>query len=530
MNPEIPPQSIWRRSAPLSSVPAWSDAFPLTPIMAHLEAAARTDSQAPALLGTRERLSVGEVLHRARRIGAQVRRAVPPGRAVATLLSHTPSGLAAILGCVAAGRITIPLNPADPPERLALLLGDAGAAALLTDATPPRDLPAHMRVLHVPDRDDAATQPGAEAHDPDAPAVVLYTSGSSGRPKGIVLSAYSVLFRAFQNIDGMRIERGSRVFTGYGPESGAGFAMIVSCLVHGAALLVASLPTDGVGATLRLCAAEQASLLTVPTPMLGTLLAPENAPAALAGVGSVRLGAAPLPHADYVRWRARLPRSCEISHSFGSTEAQRMAEWVLPDDYAGAGPVAPVGRMRPGYEYAIVSENQTPVPDGEIGELMLRGRHIAVGEWQNGGLVAGRMQPDPAQPGTRVFRTGDLVRLAADGMLHFAGRADRQININGMRVEPAEIEAVMRADAAVRDAAVVMSGPGGLHAFVAAPDADAEALRQALVARMREALPPPLRPRRVFVLASLPRLPGGKVDIVTLRRWAEQPEDRSGRS
>lgn len=521
MADNIPPQSIWRHSAPLSVAPGWNDAFALAPIMAHLEAAVRADPHAPGLIGVRERLDVSEVLNRVRQIGAAVRDAVPPGQAVATLLPHTPSGLAAILGCVAAGRITIPLNPADPPERLAYLLSDAGAAALLADVPPPREVPSETRVLHLQDCADASgARLDAEAHDPDAPAIVLYTSGSSGRPKGVVLSTYAILYRALQNIDGMRIERGNRVFTGFGSESSAELAMILSCLARGAALLVASLLTDGVGAMLRLCAAEQVSLLTVPTPMFGSLLAPDNAIAALADLRCVRLGAAPLARIDYLRWRARLPRSCEIWHSYGSTEASRMAEWLVPDDYADAGPVVGVGKMRPGYEFAIVSEDDTPVADGKVGELMLRGRHIAVGEWQNGGLVAGRMQPDPVRPGTRVFRTGDLVRLGLDGVLHFAGRADRQIKINGVRVEPAEIEAVIRADATVRDA-VVVSGQRGLHAFVAAPDADAEMLRQALVARLRAALPPPLRPRLISIVASLPSLPGGKVDIKTLRRWAE---------
>jgi acyl-coenzyme A synthetase/AMP-(fatty) acid ligase len=111
-------------------------------------------------------------------------------------------------------------------------------------------------------------------------------------------------------------------------------------------------------------------------------------------------------------------------------------------------------------------------------------------------------------------------------MLRFVGRADRQIKINGVRVEPAEIEAVLRADAAVQDAAVVPSGGNGLHAFVAAPDADPDTLRQALMARTRDALPLTLRPRRYSIIARLPTLPGGKVDMVTLRRWANETEDR----
>jgi acyl-coenzyme A synthetase/AMP-(fatty) acid ligase len=200
-----------------------------------------------------------------------------------------------------------------------------------------------------------------------------------------------------------------------------------------------------------------------------------------------------------------------------------IAENRVEADPPGDEPAVPVGRMCAGLEYALLGEDEHPVRDGECGELILRGRYIALGEWQAGRLVAGRMLPDPARPGTRVFRTGDLLRFGADGKLRFAGRADRQLKINGMRVEPAEIEAVIRSDAAVRDAAVVLSKAGILHAFVAAPGADPEQLREALAARLRAALPAPMRPRRIDVLAQMPMLPGGKIDMVTLRQRADAP-------
>ncbi len=446
---------------------------------------------------------------------------------MATLLAHTPSGIAAMLGCVAAGRLTIPLNPADPPDHLAHLLDDAGAAVLLTDAAPPCDLPARTRVLNLADCDAAAgARPDAAGHDPDAPCMVHCTSGSTGRPKGIVISSYGILHRAAHNIDGVRIEARTRVLSAYGPESSACPAMVVACLVRGAALLVASLRADGAGGMLRLCATGRADVLTLPTPVLGTMVALDGAAAALASVRTVRPGAAGMSHAEYIRWRTRFPEGCEFAYGLGSTEAMRVAEWIIPAGLTGEEPMLALGPLSAGQEYALLDEDGAPVANGGYGELVLRGRHIALGEWQAGTLVAGRMHPDPTKPGTRVFRTGDLLRFGADGMLRFIGRADRQIKINGARVEPVEIEAVIRADAAVCDAAVVPSGAGSLHAFVAAPDADAEALRAAIIARVRAALPSALRPRRVTIIASLPMLPGGKVDLVTLRRWAEQPEGR----
>ena len=520
--PRLPPQSVWRQTAPLSAVRGWSDSFPLTPIAALLQAAARAHGSLPALIGLRENLDNDAVARRVHQVGAWIENTVPADQAIATLVSHTPSGIAAILGCVAAGRITIPLNPGDPPGRVATLLNDAGAAFLLTDQARLPDLPARTRVLNL--RDCASVRAEyvtATAHSPDAVCMVHYTSGSSGRPKGIAVSAYNILFRAFQNIDGLRFGPDSRVFTAFGPESSAGIAMIVAALVRGAAVLVANLAADGAGAVLRLCASAHADALVVPTPVLGSLLALDSTRAAFARLRLVRLGAAGLARVDLDRWRARLPEQCGITHSYGSTEAMIVAELAVPREPADDGPSVAVGQMRPGLEYALVDAKDRPVADGECGELIVRGRHVAAGEWQAGGFVTGRMQPDPARPGTRVFRTGDLLRFGADGMLRFAGRVDRQIKINGVRVEPAEIESVIRGHPAVRDVAVVAS-PVGLHAFVVAPGADADALRTEIVARMRVALPSALRPRLVSVVEHLPSLPGGKLDVQTLQGWAQR--------
>ena len=108
--------------------------------------------------------------------------------------------------------------------------------------------------------------------------------------------------------------------------------------------------------------------------------------------------------------------------------------------------------------------------------------------------------PDPSHPKLRIFRTGDIMRLGPNGMLCFVGRADRQVNIHGVRIEPTEIEAVLRAEPAVADAAVVTDASGRLHAFVASTAA-APALRQALIARLRTSLPPAMRPLALRPLA-----------------------------
>jgi acyl-coenzyme A synthetase/AMP-(fatty) acid ligase len=197
----------------------------------------------------------------------------------------------------------------------------------------------------------------------------------------------------------------------------------------------------------------------------------------------------------------------------------------------------------PGQDYLLEDGAGGDAGADGTGELVLRGRGIAVGEWRDGRCVPGRMPADPACPGWRVFRTGDLVRLGDDGLLRFVGRADQQIKINGVRIEPAEIEAVLRRVPGVTDAAVIARGGDGrpmLLAYVAiaggapgsvpgaapgtaagtAPGTAAVAggcelpvMRAVLLARLRAELPAVMQPAHLMLMDALPRLAGGKLDV-----------------
>jgi acyl-coenzyme A synthetase/AMP-(fatty) acid ligase len=197
-----------------------------------------------------------------------------------------------------------------------------------------------------------------------------------------------------------------------------------------------------------------------------------------------------------------------------------VATWEVAPD--GADTAIPAGFILEDWHYALLSPDGQAAPDGMPGELVLRGRRVALGEWLGGRLVPGRMMRDPGDPHSRIFRTGDLMQIGADGLLRFAGRADRQININGVRIEPGEIEAALCADPLVENAAVVPRPDGRPIAFVAAPGADADSLRPALLARARAALPSAMWPAAITVLPALPRLANGKPDLVALRRAAAE--------
>ena len=502
------------------------ETFCETPLLELLRQGAANDPDAVALVGRSGALRFSDLLRIAQNTAATLAGRIAPGEAVACLLPRRPEAIAALIGCLISGRVCLVLDPANPALRQRELLMDLAPAALLLAEMPPLqyDAPALMLadVLAGPDR---FWRPDA-APDPDAPLSVHMTSGSSGRPKGIVLSARSVLYRAFSNIDDMRLRRTDCFVMPSGPFAGAGLSALLGALACGARSVLTSFAEDGAGTTLRLIERERVTCAVLQPPMLRVLLSLERAPAAFAAMRNVRIGAAGLPRADVMALRRSLPPDCAVLHTYASTEALFVASWQVPPDDRGPEATVAVGMPQPNHDYALLDEADRPVGPGEPGELVLRGRYLALGEWRRGRVVPGSMLPVPNRPGWRCFRTGDLLQVQPDGMLRLLGRVDRQVKINGVRIEPAEIEAVLRTQPGVTDAAVVAvpgSGSVTLHGFVASLIPDHDALVAALRCRLSASLPMTLRPSKLTVLPQLPSLPTGKTDGNALARFATSP-------
>ncbi len=520
------PDSAWRR-VPARPGPG-AETFCLADTLAR---AALAHGDTPALVSLGETVTYAALLAQLRAIAHAVTIATPPGAAVATLLPHSPAGIAAILGCLVAGRLCIPLNAGEPPERLALLLEDA-APALILAASSASAIPLLNPATLPP---APATWQPPRTH-PDSPAIVHFTSGSSGRPKGIVMSHYAVLHRALHNIADISLVPADRTLATTAPSIGSGLGFVLAALTAGATSLVVNIAAEGANAVLRLAARERVTVLVGSVSIIRTLAGLPAAPAAFAALRHLRCGAMGLPVADVLAWRARLPPDCAISHTYASTEAGVIASWIIPrgaDDPTPSRsdmPTVAAGTIAPGQEYALLDESGRPAPEFAPGEMVLRDRHIALGEWRQGRLHPGRMTADPIRPQQRIFRTGDIMRLDPTPLdpaplLRFVARADRQIKVNGVRIEPAEIEAVLRRTEGVTDAAVVVDETGRLVAFVAA--AHTGTLRATLAAHLRASLPAALRPARITVLPALPLLPSGKPDLQALRARVATQEQAS---
>ncbi|MEU6073739.1 amino acid adenylation domain-containing protein [Micromonospora sp. NPDC047074] len=437
---------------------------------------------------------------------------------VAVLLPRGEPLIRALLGVLKAGGAYLPVDPAAPPARIAGLLAASGTRLLLTTPTIAAGLPdpGEVRVLDIdatPGEPVPAGPPPRRIH-PLRLACVLHTSGSTGPPKRVGITHRGVV-RLVTGPDFATLGPGERLLQFAPTAFDASTWEIWGALLTGATAVVA--PPDPVDLT-RLAALIRTGGVTVAflTAGLFRQLAEEDV-TALAGVRQLLTGgdvADPGAVRAVLAARGGLP----LVNAYGPTENTTLTSCHR---MSGAGPVGdrvPIGRPVPQTTVHVLDANGRPVPVGVAGELYAGGDGLARGYLGDPAATARAFVPDPQVPGERLYRTGDVVRWRADGVLEFLGRRDDQVKIRGFRVEPGEVEAVLRAHPAVAAAAVGVRGDGAERHLVgyvtpagpAAPTPDN--LRDHVAAR----LPAHLVPAGFVVLDRLPLTAYGKVDRAAL--------------
>lgn len=487
-------------------------AGPERPLLRQLVDRAAEDPGALAAYDGDRRRTRAEVLADVAALAAVIRARIPPRSPVGVRLPDGVDAPIAWLACLAAGCPAVLLDHTDAPERFATIASTSRLAAVISDQ------PAPGYDVISPSGHPAAPLSIADVPQ-GAPAFVVWTSGSTGLPKGIVQSQRSVLFRAGLLIDTGRLGPADRYLSLNAPASMGALLNAVAAFLSGACLHRVDIGRHGLNGVLdRIERSRITALIGVPA-LYRALCQIDGAAALLTSLRLASSNGDALLAADLAQLRAVLPATCDIQMIYGATETQA-AMRIVPRDEIPQTPQVPAGAPLAGVDWVIVDDNGLPVPRGEVGELWIRSRYTAIGEWVDGRCVPGRLLPD-GPDGVRRYAMGDLVRMNSAGDFVVVGRKDRQLKLDGHRIEPVEIEAALRAEPDVVDAAVLPLARGTdwcLVAFVAAaagsPDGLAGRLRTALAAR----LPAAMRPRTIHVLDRLPLLPGNKIDADALRR------------
>jgi acyl-coenzyme A synthetase/AMP-(fatty) acid ligase len=342
---------------------------------------------------------------------------------------------------------------------------------------------------------------------------VLYTSGSTGRPKGIVNSQRSLLQRVQQYVDSCHINAEDVILPLTGPATIAGCREMFAALLTGATLHLVDVEAVGLRAVRSRMRSEGATITYVVPTLLRALMA-EEAADTFNSLRVVRIGGEKVAWTDIALLRKVVSNACLVQVGYSSTESTG-SQWFVPRSLPEHGASVPAGWLLPGIAFAIVNDEGRPVEPGESGELLIKSPYVLLGHWEDGAVVPA--QSDPDNPGVRIFATGDLVQLDDLGLLRIVGRKGRQLKINGRRVEPAELEHVLRCAPAVEDAVAIATAANELVAFVVPRHSAGTDLAAELGQVVKEKLPRPLRPLRLHTIAEVPRLPGGKADVAKLR-------------
>jgi amino acid adenylation domain-containing protein len=497
--------------------------------------------EAVALICGDEQLTYRELNRRANQLAHHLRAlGVGAESAVGILMERSLEMVISILGVLKAGGAYVPLDAEYPQERLSFMLEDAGVEVLLAarHLVGRVAVSGNLQVVSV----DAEWKQIAEhsvanvlsVASADNLAYVIYTSGSTGRPKGVMISHRSLVNYLYWCVRAYDVAGGS----GAPVHSSIGFDLTVTGLfaplLAGRSVVLGA--AQGIEALTSILRFETCYSFIKLTPshldlLSRTAAATGEAPAVTAKM--LIIGGEALSGESLSLWREYLPAT-RIVNEYGPTETVvGCCVYEVAQGSRLDGPV-PIGRPIANTQLYILDEHFNPLPPGITGELLIGGDGLARGYRNSPDLTAQKFIPHPfsREAGARLYRTGDRVRYLPDGNIEFLGRLDEQVKLRGYRVEPGEIEAVLREHQGIREAVVIVDenahGVKRLAAYFV-PATTGSPTTAELRRHLKERLPEYMLPTSLMALEEVPLTANGKVDRKALSALeCDRPELTEG--
>jgi amino acid adenylation domain-containing protein len=432
------------------------------------------------------------------------------------LFEQGVAATAALLGILKSGCTYAPLDPLAPAARLSLIAGESEAELIVTNnrnLTLAREVAGNRQIVNVDELDRRVPDENPETEiSPNDLAWVVYTSGSTARPKGVMQTHQNVLHCMMNYTDYFHVCPEDRLSNLFSFATHAGLFGLLMPLVNGAVLLPLDLRQNGPEYLARWLARHEVTVSCMVPTVFRRFASELSGDQQLPKLRLIYLAGEPVLRTDFELYRQHMPPGCIFVNRFGSTEMDCVRLFFADRETRITSGSVPIGYGVRDKELMLLGASGQPVDLGQPGEIAIRSRFISTGYWQKPELTEAAFTEDGEW---RVYRTGDLGRMSADGCVEHLGRKDFQVKIRGYRVELAEVEAALLELAGVKDAVVMarenVDGNRQLVAYVvpkAEPGPSIRDLRNALTAK----LPDYMVPAVFMTLAELPHAPNGKVD------------------
>ncbi|PQZ88949.1 non-ribosomal peptide synthetase [Pseudomonas trivialis] len=495
------------------------------------EAQARQRPHAVALCLDEQSLSYDALNRRANQLAHYlIDQGVGPEVMVGVAVERSFDMVVSLLAILKAGGAYVPLDPHYPRERLLHMVQDSGVRLVLCHCAQTLALAPDVQRLDI-DHADAALQACAQdnpqvALDPHNLAYVIYTSGSTGKPKGVAihhraLTEFSSIAAGYSQLtaDDRVLQFATLNFDGF-------VEQLYPALTHGATVVLRGAELWDSGRLYAEIIRQGITLADLPTAYWNLFLLDCLAagPRSYGALRQVHIGGEAMPLEGPAQWVKAGLGHVRLLNTYGPTEAtvvSSVLDCTTADEVIGA-TASPIGRALPGRALYVLDRDLNLTPLGAVGELYIGSPCGLARAYLNRPLLsAERFVPDPfGASGERLYRSGDLARYRADGVIEYVGRVDHQVKIRGFRIELGEIEALLLAQPGVREA-VVVAADNQLIAYLVADPQDADTLKR----QMREQLPDYMVPAHLLFLERMPLNPNGKLD----RQALPQPDASQSR-
>jgi len=445
---------------------------------------------------------------------------------VALLMEHDSPLIVAIVGVLKAGKICVVLDPSFPKARSAFLLEDSQAGLLITDSKNlflAREIANdRCRLVNIDELDSGFSVDNPELSiSPDHFAFLVYTSGSTGQPKGVIQNHRNLLHDGLLYCNGLHICPDDRVALLYSCSASQGLKITFATLLSGAALYPFNVQQKGVtDLALWLNQEEVTIYFSIPI-IFRQFVSTITGQAQFLGLRIIQLGSDLVTHRELKDYQKHFSADTILIIRFGTTETGTLRRMFFNVEPPFEETTVPVGYAIEDSHISLLDEEAKEVKFDAVGEIVVESRYISPGYWRRADLTREKFFSDPNGGDKRIYHTGDLGRLRSDGLLYHMGRKDFQLKIRGYRVEAGEIEAVLLAQDNVKEALVATgnASTGADHDRLIAyivpfekPFPSTPILRRAA----REKLPAYMVPSDFVFLESLPLTPNGKVDRLAL--------------